>query len=169
MCLCNCRQYIDTIYPNTRVPQCRSAKKSHPGQIPLNSKAAQPPGNISPNRALSNTRHARYPLTGFEGRRIPGSYFFCKKHDIVWENMIFCYIGDMIVIRCYKYKVCSSCYLSTHSFKVRWECLAKKPKAICFHCFKDKSVNNCKQQTLQSLFSLFKSIRRFLQNYNPIS
>ena len=73
------------------------------------------------------------------------------KHD-------FCYIDDMIVIRCYKYKVCGSCYLSAHTFKVRWECLAKKPKAICFHCFKDKSVNNCKQQKLQSLFSLFKSI-----------
>ena len=139
-------------------PQRRSAKKSHPGHIPLNSKAAQPPAHNSPNQALSNTRHARYPLTEFGGKRIPGSYLFCKKHDIVWENMIFCYIGDMIVIRCCNYTVCSSCYLSTHSFKVRWECLAKKPKAICFHCFKDKSVNNCKQQKLQSLFSLFKSI-----------
>ena len=51
----------------------------------------------------------------FGGKRMQGSYFFCKKHGIVWENMIFCYIGDMTVIRCYKYKVCSSCYLSAHS------------------------------------------------------
>ena len=114
--------------------QRRSAKKSHPGHIPLNSKASQPPAQSSTIRALSNTRHARYPPTEFGGKRIPGSYIFCKKHDIVWENMIFCYIDDMIVIRCYKYKVCSSCYLSAHSFKVRLECLAEKPKAICFHC-----------------------------------
>ena len=150
-------------------PQRRSAKKSRVGQIPLNSKAAQPPANISTIRALSNTRHARYAPTEFGRKRIPGSYFFCNKHDIVWENMIFCYIDDMIVIRCYKYKVCSSCYLSAHSFKVRWECLAKKPKAIWFHCFKDKSVNNCKQQKLQSLFILLKSITHLLKTLGSIS
>ena len=151
------------------VAQRRSAKKSHLGHIPLNSKAAQPPAQSSPYQALSNNRHARYPPTGFGGKRIPGSYFFCNKHNIVWENMIFCDIDDMIVIRFYKYTVCSSWYLSTHSFKVRWECLAKKPEAICFHCFKDKSVNNCKQQKLQSLFSLFKSITHLLKTPRPIS
>ena len=164
MLICPCPRW-DLPMPAQR----RSAKKSHPGQIPLNSKAAQPPAQCSPCQVLSNTRHERYPLTGFGGKRIPGSYFFCNKHDIVWENMIFCYIDDMIVIRCYKYTVCSSCYLSTHSFKVRWECLAKKPKAICFHCFKDKSVNNCKQQKLQSLFSLFKSITHLLKISGSIS
>jgi hypothetical protein len=145
----------------------RSAKKSHLGHIPLNSKAAQPPAQSSPNRALSNTRHARYPPTGFGGKRTPvgGEYLLCKTS---YGKTCFFVIDDMIVIRCYKCKVFSSCYLSTHSFKVRWKCLAKKPKATCFHCFKDKSVNNCKQQKLQSkgypspllqsLFSLFKSI-----------
>ena len=155
--------------PNDNAAQRRSAKKSRPGHIPLNSKAAQPPAQCSPCQVLSNTHHARYPPTGFGGKRIPGSFFFCKRHDIVWENMIFCYIGDMNNTTLYKYKVCSSCYLSTHSFKVRWECLAEKPKAICFHCVKDKSVNNCKQQKLQSLFSLFKSITRLLKTAKPIS
>ena len=73
--------------------QCRSAKKSHPGQIPLNSKAAQPPAQSSPNRALSNTRHARYPLTEWEGKRIPGSYFFAKRMTSYGGNMIFCILA----------------------------------------------------------------------------
>jgi hypothetical protein len=132
------------ISPNTCFTRSITAQKrqkkpprTHPAKF---ESSATPPTQPSTTPALSNTMtgHARYPLTGFGGKRIPGSYFFCNKHDIVWENMIFCYIGDMIVIRCYKYTACGSCYLSTHSFKVRWECLAKKPKAICFHCFKDK-------------------------------
>jgi hypothetical protein len=103
------------------------------------------------------------------GEAHTGKLFFLQQ---AWHRMgkhDFCYIGDMIVIRCYKYTVCGSCYLSTHSFKVRWECLAKKPKAICFHCFKDKSVNNCKQQKLQSLFILFKSITHLLKTSGSIS
>ena len=144
--------------------QRRTTKKSHLGHIPQNSKAAQPPAQSSPYRALSNTGHARYPFTGFGGKRIPGIYFCCNKG--LFSHTISCFLvilTNMINIIRYKYKMCSSYYLSAHRFKVCWEYLAEKPKAICFHCFKDQSVKSANSRSCNPCSNLpctfFKTAR----------